>query len=244
VKLRESIPLEIVLEADEFLADEFVVEDAPDVVFASPSDAPPPLGRVAEVRADPGSVSSSATRGRVPRPGMGVRWERALLRWTAAAAAVVGLLAVARGVVNRVGTARYGGPGGVAQASVEAPLFAASSAAAPSAASESSQARAESSLAGALDTPAPHLEAQAQDEADALAAKRDAQQALEQGKVSVAIEQSRYAVQLDPSDAESWLILGAAYLQRGAFKDARRSFSSCVEQATHGARDECSALLR
>jgi cytochrome c-type biogenesis protein CcmH/NrfG len=49
---------------------------------------------------------------------------------------------------------------------------------------------------------------------------------------------------LDATDAEGWLILGAAYLQRGSFKDARRCFASCAKEATHGPRGECSALLR
>jgi Flp pilus assembly protein TadD len=74
--------------------------------------------------------------------------------------------------------------------------------------------------------------------------KEAAQAALEHGKVPLAIELGERSVSLDPTDAEAWLVLGAAYLQRGASKDARRCFSSCVEQATHGGQRECAALLR
>ena len=50
--------------------------------------------------------------------------------------------------------------------------------------------------------------------------------------------------ELDPTDAEGWLILGAAYLQRAAPQDAKRCFASCVKEATRGPRGECAALLR
>jgi hypothetical protein len=44
--------------------------------------------------------------------------------------------------------------------------------------------------------------------------------------------------------AEAWLIVGAAYLQLGKVKDARRCFAGCVAEATHGDKKECAALLR
>jgi hypothetical protein len=75
-------------------------------------------------------------------------------------------------------------------------------------------------------------------------AKQAAQLALDHGKASLAIDQGERSVALDPSDAEAWLILGAAYLQRGRYADARRCFKSCVHDADHGPRAECAALLR
>jgi Flp pilus assembly protein TadD len=62
--------------------------------------------------------------------------------------------------------------------------------------------------------------------------------------VALSIELGERAVQLDPTDADSWLVLGAAYMQRGDNKNARRCFSSCVKEATSGARRECAAMLR
>jgi tetratricopeptide (TPR) repeat protein len=79
---------------------------------------------------------------------------------------------------------------------------------------------------------------------EAFEKKRASQQALEKGKLVLSIELGERAVELDPTDADSWLILGAAYLQRGDIKNARRCFSSCVGQATSGQRKECAAMLR
>jgi Flp pilus assembly protein TadD len=74
--------------------------------------------------------------------------------------------------------------------------------------------------------------------------KHRAQQSLEKGKLAAALDLGQQAVEADPTDAESWLILGATYLQRGKYKEARRCFASCVDQATQGPVSECKALLR
>ncbi len=78
----------------------------------------------------------------------------------------------------------------------------------------------------------------------ALEAKRLSQAALEEGRAAQAIEAGERAIALDPTDAESWLILGAAYDQRGTHADAKQCFVNCVRLATHGPRGECAALLR
>jgi hypothetical protein len=80
--------------------------------------------------------------------------------------------------------------------------------------------------------------------ADARAAKRTAQRAIDRGDAVGAIDAAQQSLELDDSDAETWLILGAAQLQRGAQRDARESFASCVRKATHGDKGECRALLR
>jgi hypothetical protein len=82
------------------------------------------------------------------------------------------------------------------------------------------------------------------DQQAAAEAKGDAQQALDHGRLSRSIESGERSVALDATDAEAWLVLGAAYIQRGAYAKARECFTSCVQSATRGPRDECAALLR
>ena len=84
----------------------------------------------------------------------------------------------------------------------------------------------------------------APDPAAALVARRTSQGALERGNAKASIEAGEQSVALDPTDAEAWLILGAAYQARGTYPEARRCFSSCVHIATRGPRGECAALLR
>jgi hypothetical protein len=75
-------------------------------------------------------------------------------------------------------------------------------------------------------------------------AKRRSQRALERGHLSAAVEAGRQSIALDPSDADAWLILGAAYQKQGHYAQARRCFSRCSKRAKRGARGECRALLR
>lgn len=209
-------------EVDEFLPDEFVFEEPANesaIVFAGPSDAPP----AGEVSRD---NDRRALLLRVARP-LRSRRPAAL----ALGAAVGVALGTAVAVAHR--TTTVGAPAGVAIA----PVSSAEPTAPPLPAPASTVVAAAS--AGSASAPA----APPSDPQVAIDAKRAAQKALDRGQVSLAIETGQRAVDLDPTDAESWLILGAAYLQRGKYKDARRCFSECVEQATHGARSECRALL-
>jgi Flp pilus assembly protein TadD len=82
------------------------------------------------------------------------------------------------------------------------------------------------------------------DPAAARDAKRASQRALDRGDAKTSIEAGERAVDLDPTDAEAWLILGAAYQTRGTYPEARRCFASCVRLAKRGPRGECAALLR
>jgi Flp pilus assembly protein TadD len=77
---------------------------------------------------------------------------------------------------------------------------------------------------------------------EAKLAKKESQHALEVGKTSQSIEAGERAVSLDPTDAESWLILGAAYQQAGKLADAKRCFKSCLTLGTHGPKGECAAF--
>jgi TPR repeat len=85
-------------------------------------------------------------------------------------------------------------------------------------------------------------DSQAADEAKE--ARKDAQRALDRGRVAESIEAGEQSVAIDPTDADAWLILGAAYQKQGHYSDARRCFTSCAAKARRGARWECSALLR
>ena len=89
----------------------------------------------------------------------------------------------------------------------------------------------------AADTAAPEPDPKA-----AAKAKHDSQLALERGKVADAIEAGEQSVSLDPSDAEAWLILGAAYQEKGDIKNARRSFRSCLDQGKRGPKWECAQM--
>jgi tetratricopeptide (TPR) repeat protein len=82
------------------------------------------------------------------------------------------------------------------------------------------------------------------DPAQAAKEKNASRVALERGRLGAAIEAGERSVTLDPTDGEAWLILGAAYQEKGNAKDARRCYKACVEQSKRGPRNECAAMLR
>ena len=51
-------------------------------------------------------------------------------------------------------------------------------------------------------------------------------------------------MKLDATDAEAWLILGAAYQEKGNIAEARRAYASCVKEGKTGPRTECAKMLR
>jgi Flp pilus assembly protein TadD len=91
-----------------------------------------------------------------------------------------------------------------------------------------------------LTAPAPPIVAGPQ----AIVEKSASQAALERGNVGASIAAGERSVALDPTDAESWLILGAAYQQQGNDHDARRCFVACMRNANRGPKRECAAMLR
>lgn len=232
---------------DELPSEDLIVEDLRGesaVVFAGPSDPPP--GPAIK----PPSVTNSATR----RPATTVshaRFPADIQRMiTIGCGAVAGALAVAIAVRSRAPDRVRAEPPATAIPAVEPrdlpprapphppaalPPPPAATAPLPPALPEPVAATSVATAIGAPPLP---------DEAAASDTKHAAQKALEHGQVARAITFGEQSVQLDPTDAEGWLILGAAYLQKGAFKDAHRCFTSCVKQATHGARSECAALSR
>jgi hypothetical protein len=82
------------------------------------------------------------------------------------------------------------------------------------------------------------------DEKTALQEKNDSRRALERGKVADAIAAGERSVALDATDGEAWLLLGAAYQEKGNNAEARRCYSSCVKEGKRGPVGECHAMLR
>ncbi len=78
----------------------------------------------------------------------------------------------------------------------------------------------------------------------ALEEKRASRTMLERGKIAAAIEAGERAVALDATDGESWLLLGAAYQEKGRTADARKAFTSCIKEGKKGPIGECRAMLR
>jgi hypothetical protein len=78
----------------------------------------------------------------------------------------------------------------------------------------------------------------------ALQEKNDARRALERGKLGDAIEAGERSVALDATDGEAWLLLGAAYQEKGNSAEARRCYTACVKEGKHGPVGECRAMLR
>ena len=74
--------------------------------------------------------------------------------------------------------------------------------------------------------------------------KQASLEALEHRKLDDAVAAGEKATLLDPTDADAWLILGAAYHDHGDFLAARRSYAACAKQATRGEVRECKFLLR
>ncbi len=85
----------------------------------------------------------------------------------------------------------------------------------------------------------------AAEEMDDEAAKKLVQQAqrlLERGKNDDAIEAATRYTQARPQDAYGYLLLGAAYEQKGQFARAREVYNACAEKAQGSSLGECRAL--
>lgn len=226
---------------DDFLPDEYVLDDVPDdghgpaVIFAAPSDAPPVLPPAPA----PPALRASPSRGHYTLVAV------AFLSGAAVVGAILGVRrsTPARDGISVVRASPASDPSSESSAAtvmsppstspaVTAPLGSASRAAVPAVSANSSPA-----ASAPTSAENPTLDAAKQ-------AKQEAEHALEKGRTTVAIETGARAVALDPTDAEAWLILGAGYDQRGAYGEARKCFAACAHVATRGPRRECAALLR
>jgi tetratricopeptide (TPR) repeat protein len=74
--------------------------------------------------------------------------------------------------------------------------------------------------------------------------KRASLAALEQGKIAEAIAAGERATKIDPTDADAWRVLGAAYQDQGNVIAARRCYRACVDSAKRGDTRECALLLQ
>jgi Flp pilus assembly protein TadD len=71
-----------------------------------------------------------------------------------------------------------------------------------------------------------------------------ARRALERGDARRAAVLGIESVELDPTDAEAWLVLGAAEMASGEHGQARSTFTACTKVATRGPRHECAQMLQ
>ena len=78
----------------------------------------------------------------------------------------------------------------------------------------------------------------------ALASRERARAALSKGDVASAVTLGTESVELDPTDAEAWLVLGAAEMAAGQHGPARSTFTACTKVATRGPRHECGQMLQ
>jgi len=72
--------------------------------------------------------------------------------------------------------------------------------------------------------------------------KADVRRLIERGHMRDGIAAARATIEADPSDAETYLLLGAALQELGQWKESTAVFGQCVEQATKGPKGECRAL--
>jgi hypothetical protein len=78
----------------------------------------------------------------------------------------------------------------------------------------------------------------------AVAEREAARRSLEAGKAKEAAAAAARATAADPSEAEAWLILGAADQRLGKAGAAREAFRACVKSAKRGPVKECRAMAR
>jgi Flp pilus assembly protein TadD len=95
--------------------------------------------------------------------------------------------------------------------------------------------------AAAEDVPVETQPSAAAPAAQALS-KADVRRLIERGHMRDGIAAARATIDADPSDAETYLLLGAALQELGQWKESMAVFGRCVEQATKGPKGECRAL--
>lgn len=191
--------------------------------------------------------SSAAVRARRQRLGRFVGWAVA----GASAVCIVALViprirhtsSASHDVTTRVERTERAVPARVADTPAVAPHPSATQA--PGPALSTPEIRPAASVVDARDTSPPPVASSAPVEpGDAKVEKSKARKALERGKFLEAIEAGERAVKLDPADSEAWLLLGAAYQEKGNLPEARRAYAACVKEGKTAARSECAKMLR
>lgn len=74
--------------------------------------------------------------------------------------------------------------------------------------------------------------------------KVDARRLLAAGRLPAAIEAARFVLTKDATDAETYLLLGAALQDTGRWAESTAVFNRCAQDAKRGPVDECRALAR
>jgi Flp pilus assembly protein TadD len=74
--------------------------------------------------------------------------------------------------------------------------------------------------------------------------KMDARRFLAAGKLKEAVGAARAALAAEPTDAETYLLLGAALQDTGHWEESMIVFASCVQNAKRGPLGDCRALSR
>lgn len=72
--------------------------------------------------------------------------------------------------------------------------------------------------------------------------KMDARRLLAAGKLKEAVTAARAALAAEPTDAETYLLLGAALQDTGRWEESMIVFASCVQNAKRGPLGDCRAL--
>lgn len=168
------------------------------------------------------------------------------VKWAVAGASVLCFVAIGRSAVSSARSVTPGAalakvtvPGGAAAPTTEQPKVAAA---------KLEVGAIEPAAAKADDKPVEPVAAKADDKpagvVDAKHEKSSCREALERGKVDDAISAGERSVTADAEDGEAWLILGAAYQEKGKMADARRCYTACLKQGKRGPKSECSAMLR
>jgi hypothetical protein len=215
-------------------------DEADDTVAAAPADGAVSLegdetgedARAPGIAAQHGDDGDDArapprddARPFVPVPGAGLWLSRAVLL----AALALAVFFVVRG---RLGARHGAALAGVVPVAPATATVAVDSAAAPSIALSVTP----------EEVTAPDLDASASELAHYE--REEAKRALEARRFRDGLEIAQRAVEHDSGDAEGWLILAAACLDRGDYASAQRAYKSCVERVKGGRRAECLALLR
>src|SRR6266542_4042539 len=82
----------------------------------------------------------------------------------------------------------------------------------------------------------------AHDPAPRTGTKADVRRLLDRGHMREAVAAAREALEADPSDAETYLLLGAALQETGQWRESAAVFARCVDEAKRGPKNECRAL--
>jgi hypothetical protein len=77
------------------------------------------------------------------------------------------------------------------------------------------------------------------DEAKGLALQREARAMLEAGRIDEGVATARRAIEANPNDSTTYILLAAGLQDQGKWEEARQIFGKCVRQSTKAERSEC-----